>query len=1129
MKTFKRVLCVMLSVLMAFSCMSFVGAAADETKQFSYTLKYKSERPDSFNADYMLDELDKVLAEADIYEVVDLEVTELVIDLRSVNSLCKTLDDLKTDALVQVGKHLLGDLSDLSFKTWPTGMQRGSKDATITKELIEFLNANRSIISGVCDATLDLGVLKNYVDIKELLGEDGVSGIIKEVLINIVYDGEAVDANYAKYKDDIDSFIYGDLIGKFANDYLPGFKMDQNSKVADLVCLVAGLVIDEYVIPTIKELNIDLASEDSEDLKALAPYVNLKGSTYDFSAVTVKNNGDFLGQVNDIVGAIFKQIIPGCEWQSGSWDKINENIEGAFKYLGTQSGLIADAQSMTFDQIVMEVISIITRNVDLGVYDDGVGECDTLDEVVAVLLMNVAKKQDLAVTYKGDESYLVVAGDILAWFMYSKFDIKDLDGNAYREGGNKDVFEVANYVLNYFLFEKGAATVLGLDTTSKSDFFTKLDLLLDYFAQDKSKGIAFNSKNFIMGTDSQKGLLDAILDLDIEAVIGMTAVKAINAAGNVSAVEFIYKSIQYALNNWAGSSNKLLPDYQDKAFTNALSNTNIATLVKNLLAVLNSRKDAFVPLAFFSATVAMDDTETVHTVTQATVADFEATGNKATPVATVKIGDTVLKQGVDFDVLSENIELGQATAKVKGAGLYNGEFEVPFNIVLGKVGKVNVTYQSTKSLKFAWDAVPYADKYNVYLLKSGEFSFIKSVTDPAVSISGLKPGTKYTFKIEAENATYGKTEGAEVKTVTKPNGVKGASITWTATDSTVTLTWTKASGAISYKVDQYIDGAWKEVTAVAGNTATIKGLKGYTSYKFRVRSYTRDHNKAIVCGAASAAVTAKTSLESTGLKAASSTSSSLKLSWSKANNATGYQLQQYINKNWKTVKNTTGSSYTVSGLKANTKYYFRVRAYVKTSSGYVYGPFTKLTTYTNLAKTASAKVKKTTATAATLSWSKVSGAAGYQVWMYSGGKWVRKTNTTSTSATISGLKSGTKYYFRVRAYRKSGSSYIYGDYTSNITALTLPAAVTGIKAASRTKSAIKLTWTKCTGATGYQVYRYSGGKWVKVATTTSTSYTNSGLKKNTQYKYKIRAYQKVGSTYKYGAYSSTFSARTRLF
>ena len=151
--------------------------------------------------------------------------------------------------------------------------------------------------------------------------------------------------------------------------------------------------------------------------------------------------------------------------------------------------------------------------------------------------------------------------------------------------------------------------------------------------------------------------------------------------------------------------------------------------------------------------------------------------------------------------------------------------------------------------------------------------------------------------------------------------------------------------------------------------------------------------------------------------------------------------------------------------------------------------------------------------------------------MYTDGKWVRKTNTTSTTATISGLKSGSKTYFRIRAYRKSGSSYIYGDYTSNVTALTLPAAVTGlnVKFSDRKNTSIKLTWKKTTGASGYQVYRYSGGKWVKVATTTSTYYTNTGLKKNTEYKYKVRAYQKVGSTTKYGAYSSVYTVRTRIF
>lgn len=1132
MKTIKKALCVVLSVIMVFGCFSMTGFAA-ENPQFTYSLRYKSERPDSYNADMVLDMLDEILAEEDIYE--EIKITDNIvfeIDLRSVNGLCSTLDefeDLLDNLLIQAAIAIaLGDLKELDFDTWKTGMKRGSQDITILKELIEFLNANGYVISKICDGTLNLGVLKNEVDIKELLGEDGVSGLIKELLIDIVYDGKDVDTNYAKYKDDIDSYIYGDLIGKFADDYLPGFKLDQNSKVKDLICLAAGLVIDTYLIPALEDINIDLANEESEELKALAPWVNLKGSTYNFSGVTVKNNGDFLSQANDIAGAVFSQIIPGYQWKTGSWDMINDNVEGALKYLGVNSGLIPEADSMTFDKIFMEVISIITRNVDLGVYGEGLGECDSLEEVVAVLLMNIAYEEKLNVNYKGDESWEVVAGDLLAGYMYGKFDITDYNGKPYREGGGKDVFEVANYVMNYFIFDKNTAAIAGFSTTKQESVFTKLDKILDYFGENKS--VAFETEKFIKGTSGQKGLIDAIFDLDIEEVIRMTAVKAINAAGNVSAVEFIYKTVQYGVNNWAGGKT-IFPAYQNKAFTNALSNQNIAKLVKELLTVLNSRKESIVPFALFTAALVMDEEETAVDITEASISDFKATGNRATPTATVKAGDKTLTQGVDFDVITHNKDLGTASATIKGIGLYEGEFDMNYNIIFDDMGDVKVASQSTKSIKFTWDKVAYADKYNVYYIKGGVYTYIKSVTTNSVTVAGLKPGTKYTFKIEPENAVYGKSAATEIKTVTKPDAVSASTIKYTSTDSSVTLTWTKAAGAISYKVDQYIDGNWKEVTAVAKTTATITGLKGNQDYKFRVRSYTRDHDKAIVLGSASAAVTAKTKLGATTLKVASASATSLKLSWSKVDNATGYQVYQYVSGAWKRIKVTTATSLTVSSLKANTKYYFKVRAYAKATSGYVYGPYTQLNPYTNLAKTASAKVSKTTATAATLSWSKVSGAQGYQVWMYTDGKWVRKTNTTSTTATISGLKSGSKTYFRIRAYKKSGSSYIYGDYTSNVTALTLPAAVTGlnVKSSDRKNTSIKLTWTKTTGASGYQVYRYSGGKWVKVATTTSTYYTNTGLKKNTEYKYKVRAYQKVGSTTKYGAYSSVYTVRTRLF
>ena len=66
---------------------------------------------------------------------------------------------------------------------------------------------------------------------------------------------------------------------------------------------------------------------------------------------------------------------------------------------------------------------------------------------------------------------------------------------------------------------------------------------------------------------------------------------------------------------------------------------------------------------------------------------------------------------------------------------------------------------------------------------------------------------------------------------------------------------------------------------------------------------------------------------------------------------------------------------------------------------------------------------------ATLKWNKVTGATGYVVYMKnSDGDYVKLGSTKSTSYTKKSLKSGKKYYFRVRAYKTVDGKNIYGGY-----------------------------------------------------------------------------------------------------
>lgn len=180
--------------------------------------------------------------------------------------------------------------------------------------------------------------------------------------------------------------------------------------------------------------------------------------------------------------------------------------------------------------------------------------------------------------------------------------------------------------------------------------------------------------------------------------------------------------------------------------------------------------------------------------------------------------------------------------------------------------------------------------------------------------------------------------------------------------------------------------------------------------------------------------------------------------------------------------------------------------------------------FKELDKVTSLKVSNVTDDSVKLTWSKVTGAEKYEVsYKYSGENW-RSVTTTKRSITLSNLKSGKKYAFRVRA--AAGKNL--AEYSSIVKCTTFPAKVSKITAV-QSASAIKLSWKAVEGATGYRVYKYNpeSKKWEKVATTTAVSCKVKNLDSGTVYKFRVKAYIKADGQTLWGEASSTFSGVTK--
>ncbi len=455
---------------------------------------------------------------------------------------------------------------------------------------------------------------------------------------------------------------------------------------------------------------------------------------------------------------------------------------------------------------------------------------------------------------------------------------------------------------------------------------------------------------------------------------------------------------------------------------------------------------------------------------------------------------------------------------------------------------VKVKTQGTASLTLAWDKNANAKGYIIEQYKGGKWTQIaKTSSNTAVTytVNGLAADTTYTFRIKAyvisgESEIYsdyvriaGKTRIANVASF------KGSAVSASA----VKLDWSKNDKATGYVIEQYKGGKWTAIATTKNNTTltfTVKGLAEGTAYSFRIKSFRKTGSTTDF--SEYTAIKAATLLDSVSdFKVTSVTGSWITLEWAKNDKATGYSIEQYKGGKWTviaTTKNNTTLKFTVKGLKNDTTYSFRIRAY-KTAGGVTaYSDYVRIAGKTRIPNVAKFTGSAVSASAVKLDWSKNDKATGYVIEQYKGGKWTAlattKNNTTLTF-TVKGLAKGTTYSFRIKSFRKTGSTIEFSEYTA-IKAATLLDSVSNLKVTSVTGSWITLEWAKNDKATGYSIEQYKGGKWTVIATTknnTTLKFTVKGLKNDTTYSFRIRAYKTAGASNVYSDYVR-IAGKTRI-
>ena len=237
----------------------------------------------------------------------------------------------------------------------------------------------------------------------------------------------------------------------------------------------------------------------------------------------------------------------------------------------------------------------------------------------------------------------------------------------------------------------------------------------------------------------------------------------------------------------------------------------------------------------------------------------------------------------------------------------------------------------------------------------------------------------------------------------------------------------------------------------------------------------------------------------------SNTIASLTLKWNAVTGATGYEVYRAgTDGKYSKITTVTSTSYVDTNVKNNTQYSYKIKAYnAAGASAFSTAASLKKTQISVSNLKADANGNKVQ-----LSWTGgVTGAEGYVIYRRTEGGSYAEIGRTSGNTYSDTISAGIKYYYAVAVYSGSRTE----DRCPEVGVMYL-AAPSGLSV-SNTIASLTLKWNAVKGATEYEIYRAgTDGKYSKITTVTSTSYVDTSVKNNTQYSYKIKAYNAAGAS-----------------
>lgn len=435
------------------------------------------------------------------------------------------------------------------------------------------------------------------------------------------------------------------------------------------------------------------------------------------------------------------------------------------------------------------------------------------------------------------------------------------------------------------------------------------------------------------------------------------------------------------------------------------------------------------------------------------------------------------------------------------------------------------------------------------------FSEIARPTTTTFSDTGRAASTAYRYRVRAVDAAINFSGFSNIATATTPDTTvptPPSNLTANAAGETqINLSWNASAdnvGVAGYRVERCQGVSCANFTEIAQPTAAAFNDPGRsigTPYSYRIRAVDAAGNLSAYSNIASATtrdLTAPTPPAS--LTAAAVGESQINLSWNASTDnlsVAGYRVErcQGANcNNFVEIAQPIATAFSDTGRSAAISYTYRVRAVDAADNFSGYSNVTTATTPDTTSPTPPSNLtaNPVSETQINLSWGASTdnvGVAGYRVERCQGvtcTNFIEIAQPAGTTFNDTGRAASTAYRYRVRAV---DAAINFSGYSTIVTATTpdntAPTPPTNLAANAAGGTQINLSWTSSTdnvAVAEYRIERCQGANcsnFAQIATSATTSFSNTGLSQTTSYSYRVRAVDAAGN---FSGYSNTAAATT---